>query len=134
MFVYFIQGTVSKNIKIGVSRSPKDRIQSIQNHSGESVRLIGTIRGGRELEHIIHKKFDSLRLHGEWFRPEINLIEYIRENINRTIKSKKISKPAKDESIYIDLLKREVRLIKNSLFKYKEPKRYLSPTFINPMQ
>ena len=79
--VYFIQGCHTKRIKIGVSYDPKNRLSQLV--TSEPLELLGTIEGGgAELEKKLHKKFEKLRVHREWFKPEKELLEYI-DNLNQ---------------------------------------------------
>ena len=64
-FVYFIQGKETGRIKIGTSQDPEKRIKSMQ--LPEPVRILHIQPGGRELESKLHKKFQHLHVHGEWF-------------------------------------------------------------------
>ena len=75
--VYFIRSD-SGPIKIGASVNPEVRLQDLQNSSPEKLCLMGHIHGGFELERLIHEKFGAYRMHGEWFRPEEDLLSFIR--------------------------------------------------------
>jgi Meiotically up-regulated gene 113 len=75
--VYFVQGKNTKNIKIGFSRDPTSRIATLQCGSSEELVPLKWIRGGKPLEKELHEKFSHLRLHGEWFRSDPELIDYI---------------------------------------------------------
>lgn len=77
-YVYFIQAGVDGPIKIGWSRQVKSRAATIQ--SWEPVRLVplATLRGPVATEQALHRRFGSLRLHGEWFRPDPVLLAYIK--------------------------------------------------------
>jgi DNA-binding XRE family transcriptional regulator len=74
--VYFIQAE-SGSIKIGYSRSAIQRLNSLQSSNAEKLTLIGTINGSREKEYDLHKQFAHLLIGGEWFRPDVALLEYI---------------------------------------------------------
>jgi hypothetical protein len=76
--VYFIQGKKTKNIKIGFSTDPNDRLRQHQTGSGEKLLMIACVEGNQELETQIQKRFDSFRVHGEWFSPNDELIEFIK--------------------------------------------------------
>jgi excisionase family DNA binding protein len=78
-FVYFAQAE-SGPIKVGVSKSPNQRIAEIQTGNSERVRLLGVVVGDRKTERAVHAQFASLRLHGEWFRPAEELLEFIKQN------------------------------------------------------
>lgn len=69
--VYFAQRRKGGLIKIGYSRNVKPRVQTIR------AKVIGAVPGEREVEKKLHKRFAHLRVRGEWFRPEDDLLEYI---------------------------------------------------------
>jgi hypothetical protein len=75
--VYFIQGEKTKNIKIGFSTDPNDRLRQHQTGSGEELLMLACVEGNQELETEIQRRFDSFRVHGEWFSPSDELIEFI---------------------------------------------------------
>lgn len=76
--VYFLQGP-SGPIKIGVARwSIGSRMAEIQFMCPDRLELIGCIRGaGQKDEKALHRKFSHLRLHGEWFEPARELLNFI---------------------------------------------------------
>jgi hypothetical protein len=73
-FVYFIQVGDCGAIKIGRSRSPQARMQTLQTANPETLRLRGVIPGGVELEQHMHERFAHLRISGEWFAPGGDLV------------------------------------------------------------
>ena len=74
MSVYFAQRRKGGLIKIGFSRNVKPRMQTIR------AKVIGAVPGERSVEKKMHKLFAHLRVRGEWFRPEKELMEYISDN------------------------------------------------------
>ena len=76
--VYFIQGTITMRIKIGISHDVNRRLKDLE--SSERLVLLGVIRqGGREVEKAAHKRFEKYRFHKEWFNPAPELLEYVRQ-------------------------------------------------------
>lgn len=82
--VYFIQGDISKIIKIGYSSNYKKRMKSLQSSSGENQILLKIIPGSRKLENEIHELFDHLRINRidgrkekEWFKDAPELLDFI---------------------------------------------------------
>ena len=74
--MYFIQGCETQRIKIGISHDVNSRLKGIQ--SSEPLKLLAVIKqGGKDLERRLHQKFQDLRVHGEWFKPDPQLLEYI---------------------------------------------------------
>ena len=83
--VYFIQGEITKRIKIGYSDDIKGRIKSLEG--SESLRLIHVIPNATtKTELSLHKKFSHLRVIGEWFEGTQELAHYIS-----SLKSDKIT-------------------------------------------
>jgi hypothetical protein len=69
--IYFIQNTVTQAIKIGYSRNPKKRLDSLQTATPDKLVLLGTIQGGLEHEAAFHERFSKYALQGEWFKGDI---------------------------------------------------------------
>lgn len=83
-FIYFILNEDSNAIKIGRAKDLAKRMNALQTSSPAKLRLIKAVQveGGREaheLEQSLHKKFSEIRLAGEWFKAEANLLEYISQ-------------------------------------------------------
>jgi hypothetical protein len=76
--VYFVQGVLSKKIKIGATADcPKSYIRrTIQSRSGEEVSLLGVIPSAKD-DVKIQLLFKVDWSHGEWFNPSQNILEYI---------------------------------------------------------
>jgi hypothetical protein len=74
--VYFV--SLGGFIKIGTSGDVVTRWRS-SGDSPEPVQPLGFIPTDRgpALERELHAKFASLRYRGEWFRPEMTLLDYI---------------------------------------------------------
>ena len=74
--IYFIQGEITKRIKIGFSKQIDQRIKGLQ--TSEHLRLIGVIPNvSTDMESSLHSKFSHLRVLGEWFEGSQELIQYI---------------------------------------------------------
>jgi predicted DNA-binding protein len=71
MSVYFAER--DGLIKIGWSYNVPNRIMALR------AELIGAIPGDRSIESSVHARFEHLRVHGEWFRPEVDLLAYIHD-------------------------------------------------------
>lgn len=81
-FIYFILNEDSNAIKIGRAKDLAKRMNVLQTSSPAKLRLIKSVQvaGGKEaheLEQSLHKKFNEIRLAGEWFKAEASLLEYI---------------------------------------------------------
>lgn len=78
--VYFLQGSRTGNIKIGITNDLGRRIAQLTNASSEALHLVGMIsNGGRATEKAWHDAFAEDRLHGEWFMDSPDLLDAIAE-------------------------------------------------------
>lgn len=78
--VYFIQAVHGGPIKIGITAGdPVQRIREISRMSPYRLHALLTIPGDIRLEAELHKRFATLRQHGEWFSPAPELLDYIYE-------------------------------------------------------
>ncbi|MBW4469244.1 MAG: GIY-YIG nuclease family protein [Stenomitos rutilans HA7619-LM2] len=75
--VYFLFDDLRQSIKIGTSLCVKQRIKDLQMGTSANLQCLKTIKGGREKEHQLHKKFAHLHIRGEWFRATSELISFI---------------------------------------------------------
>ncbi len=83
-FVYFLLNENSHAIKIGLAKDLAKRMKALQTSSPANLRLLKSVQveGGKEaqkLEQSLHKQFSEIRLAGEWFKAEANLLEYISQ-------------------------------------------------------
>lgn len=78
-FIYFMQGDDGGPIKIGKCKTaPLYRLSSIQTgYPFGKLGFAGLFRGPSRNESELHRRFDSFRIRGEWFRPEQELVEFI---------------------------------------------------------
>lgn len=76
-FVYFIQGENGGPIKIGYTKDLKSRLSSIQTGHPDILKLLACFPANEKDEQKLHKKFDALRLRGEWFKPLQILLDEI---------------------------------------------------------
>jgi hypothetical protein len=73
-FVYFVQCTVSGHVKIGYSQNPAQRLRKLDANAPAPLELLAIFSADREVESLLHAEFKHLRLHGEWFRPNDDLL------------------------------------------------------------
>lgn len=80
-YVYFVRAVTLGHIKIGQAAAPAGRLAQLQTGSPDRLELIGTVPDptGGALEREIHRRFCHLRLHGEWYRAEPALMDFIAE-------------------------------------------------------
>jgi hypothetical protein len=70
--VYFIR--MGDLIKIGYTTNLQKRVSGL---SLTMAHVVATVFGGSALEEELHERFADLREHGEWFRAEPPLLDYI---------------------------------------------------------
>ena len=75
--VYFI--TNGQEIKIGQSGAPLARMKDLQNSTPLPLQMLGHFRAHPDEEYRLHAMFRHLRVRGEWFRPDPELIAFIDE-------------------------------------------------------
>jgi hypothetical protein len=80
-YVYFIHSEESNAVKIGRAKDVEKRLKSLQTAHPHELKVIKIfkLKGGKaaqELESSLHQKFDHLRLSGEWFKAEPELLDY----------------------------------------------------------
>jgi hypothetical protein len=80
IYCYFIQEGINGNIKIGVTKSIKSRLITLQTANSEKLRLLGYVVGNKEKESELHRLFIEYRVQGEFFKVNQELIDYINEN------------------------------------------------------
>lgn len=75
--IYFMQETDSGAIKIGFSRNVGIRKNNMQTNNSSELKTLGLIEGSIADEMKIHQKFGHLRIRGEWYKPEAELLDFI---------------------------------------------------------
>lgn len=114
MSIFFIKSEGNESfIKIGYSSNVNMRFKSLQTSSPVKLTFICSIPGEIEDEICIKKKFASLCVRGEWFRPDDILLEFIRsicaskkENklkprINRSVSGASKNNSKKQAAVFI---------------------------------
>jgi hypothetical protein len=74
--IYFFQEGAKGPIKIGMSDDVHQRFRQVDVGRG-TLRVLSIIEGGFERERILHSRFAHLRISGEWFWPEPELVDFI---------------------------------------------------------
>jgi hypothetical protein len=65
--VYLIGNEANAHVKIGRSIDVRARLVALQAMSPVRLTLLWQTLGGAELEAALHRRFESRRMHGEWF-------------------------------------------------------------------
>lgn len=79
-FVYFVQGEFGGGIKIGFSKTPESRLKQLQTSYPDTLKILVLVPGNNKDEKTYHKKFEHIKLNGEWFKPDKELLDEI-ENL-----------------------------------------------------
>lgn len=116
--VYFIQGRITKNIKIGHTKRDdlSGRLQELQSASPDQLNLLLVIEGDKRFEWSLHRRFAKYRLHGEWFSPSSELLQAIADSDFPKPKSLVQRVLRKDKSSSSDEQKGELKKIGLSWF------------------
>jgi hypothetical protein len=77
ILVYFIQAE-NGLIKIGRTTDLPARLATMRTDSPIDIRLLASFIGSIGAEKELHQRFSHLRVRGEWFKAEADLLEYIK--------------------------------------------------------
>ena len=83
-FIYLISNPATGMSKIGMSKSPEDRMKSLQTSCGHNLKMVAYWRVKDKascVEADLHRKLHFCRMQGEWFRSEDITPEFIEENM-----------------------------------------------------
>lgn len=70
--VYWVGAIGTDRVKIGFTRSPKERLMAIQTTCPYPLEVLGVMPGTRKLEAALHELFRGRRKFGEWFEFCVN--------------------------------------------------------------
>ena len=77
MFVYFIRNEITRNVKIGSSDDPQQRLRLLQQGNDCRLTLVAELAGGPSLEAQFHHKWHEYRIYDEgsagqeWFSIDV---------------------------------------------------------------
>ena len=74
-WTYFISD--GERIKIGFSERPRRRILGIGSTLGKDLKTLAVVPTSIAGEFETHQRFAHLKIRGEWFRPEPDLLQFI---------------------------------------------------------
>lgn len=75
--VYFISADGLDFIKIGITKDLETRLKKMQVGSPFRFQVLRTVRGEEPHEIALHKRFSHLRHDREWFRADLELLQFI---------------------------------------------------------
>lgn len=78
--IYFIQAESNGYIKIGFSNNIIGRLTDLRISCPCKLKVLLVLAGGVNIEAIYHNHFKEHHSHGEWFRPNESLLQYIQAN------------------------------------------------------
>jgi hypothetical protein len=91
-WVYYIQAEEGGPVKIGKTLQMYSRLQSLQGMSPQKLRLLAVepnfLEIGGDTESLRHKRFEKNRLHGEWFTPTQDMLDFLNTEclvVNRSL-------------------------------------------------
>lgn len=73
-YTYFMKA--GNRVKIGKAVQPDVRLRELQTGCPDELVILHLIPGG-ENERILHRKFERLRIRGEWFHLQDEILEFI---------------------------------------------------------
>jgi pyruvate carboxylase len=79
--LYFIQGQLTRHIKIGQSKCVYSRFKTLQASSPDKLKLLGVISTNTPFltEGLYHDHFRSDRVHGEWYKESQELLDRVAQ-------------------------------------------------------
>lgn len=81
-YVYFVAAPSVGMVKIGYSRDhPDGRLSGLRGASPVPLEPLAAFHGARTQEKMLHRTFDDLHSHREWFRMAEPLAGYIRAHV-----------------------------------------------------
>ena len=86
-FVYLI--TDGPLVKIGYSKDVDRRLRDLQTSTGHNLSVTAYMKGTRQDEKALHRRFKAHRAKGEWFRIEGRLADFMADpvlNLSRQIR------------------------------------------------
>ena len=92
--IYFIAS--EEAIKIGCSKNPEMRLGELQVGAEQDLVLLATVDGNRQSELDLHRRFAHLRLRGEWFMADQELLDFIG-NLQSGTAPLAATRPQRDE-------------------------------------
>jgi len=84
VIIYFLRAH-DGSIKIGYTAKQKlaQRIKQLQTGNPFPLQLLAIKLAKLEEEKAIHSRFSHLRVSGEWFKPDSELLEFIKQFISK---------------------------------------------------
>lgn len=100
MSVYFIADDYDR-VKIGHADDPQERLGALQCGSPERLYIMRIVEGGQKAERWFHRRFASLRLHGEWFKFSPEMLSLAAPDEVPAVRSASIPHPPRSIGEYL---------------------------------
>lgn len=81
--IYFVRAKGLDYIKIGFSKNLDKRLRVLQASSPVPLELIKYVRGTMSTEQALLHVFGKYRVHGEWFKVNPSLSEFIKALVHK---------------------------------------------------
>ena len=90
-YIYLIKNTEDDTYKIGISKSPNQRIKPLQTGNSAELVIINTYQTdiASKIESVLHRNYGSTKKRGEWFRLSlVDEVDFTRrcEEIEKNIR------------------------------------------------
>lgn len=108
MSIYFVQAGEDGPIKIGLASNVVSRVAALQTGCAQKLILLLQCKGDRDLEKSLHQKFAAHRLHGEWFRPDAEIVSEI--DAIRSTQPKPAAKKREKPLTFLQILRKEIEV------------------------
>jgi len=77
-YIYFVREESRGNIKIGITSEPTLRLSQLQSGNPDVLNIEGIANGGPLSEYALHVKFSEHQIHGEWFHPAHEVLDFMQ--------------------------------------------------------
>ncbi len=77
-FVYFIANRGQGTVKIGISTDPEKRLSQLQTSNHDQLEILAVMEADERTEGLLHRRFKSHRLSGEWFTLSPEILGFIQ--------------------------------------------------------
>lgn len=75
--IYFVFDPEKDHVKIGFSRSMRNRMYELRCRVGHHVRMLAVMPGGVMDERALHRLYREYHVEGEWFRYEQPIKDFV---------------------------------------------------------
>lgn len=125
-YVYFMRDINTKEIKIGQSYDPENRIKAVSSTEKRELILLRVVPAP-SLEKLLHYKFHKDRIQGEWFHPSEELLLLLeKKNIAAEVMFPELIEEAK-KTLKAFILKERTEGLMRIMSPYEEPEYFKYP-------